>query len=86
MHCTTAFHLYFIPLHIGTKISCFKGVYALRFFANCHSMKNQKNDKKRALASILRVFAVLFHIKTMKIEQFTDYLDTNFSYWPQMTL
>ena len=65
MNCTTTFHLYFIPLHIETKMSCFKGGYALRFFANCHSMKEiRKTIRKkwfgRALASILRVFAVLF--------------------------
>ena len=81
MHCTTTFHLYLISVHIETKMSCFKGVNALSFFANCHSMKEiRKTVRKkwfwRALASILRVFAVLFfHIKTMKIEQFLNYLD-----------
>ena len=39
MHCTTTFHLYLISLHIETKMSCFKGVNAFSFFANCHSMK-----------------------------------------------
>ena len=65
MHCTTTFHLYLISLHIETKMSCLKGVSASRVFANCLSMKEiRKNNKKkwfwRALASILRVFAVLF--------------------------
>ena len=82
MHCTTTFHLYLIRLHTETKMSCFKGVYALRFFANCHSMKEIKNDKKkwfgRALASILRVFAVLFPHKND--ENRTVHLDKNFSY------
>ena len=91
MHCNTTFHLYLISLHIETKMSCFKGVNALSFFANCHSMQEiRKTIRKkwfwRALASILRVFAVLFHIKTMKQEQFMNFLDKNFSYWLRMTL
>ena len=65
MHCTTTFHLYRVSLHIETKILCFKGVNASSVFVNCLSMKEiRKNNKKkwfwRALASILRVFAVLF--------------------------
>ena len=64
MHCTTTFHLYLISLHIETKVSCFKGVIAFSSFTNCHSIKEiRKTIKKwfwRALASILRVFAVLF--------------------------
>ena len=65
MHCTTTFHLSLISFHIETKMSCFKRVHALSVFANCHSMKEiSKTSKKklfwRALASILRVFAVLF--------------------------
>ena len=52
MHCTTTFHFYFIPLHIETKMSCFKGVYALRFFCKLpFSERNQKNDKKMFLES-----------------------------------
>ena len=71
MHCTTTSHLYFIPLHTETKMSCFKGVYALRFFCKLpFNKQNQKNDKKkwfgRALASILRVFAVLFPYKNVE--------------------
>ena len=70
-------------------MSCFKGVYALRFL-QIAIQRNQKNDKKkwfgRALASILRVFAVLFPYKNDKKEQFMDYIDKKFSYWPQMTL
>ena len=91
MHCTTTFHLYFIPLHIETKMSCFKGVYALRFFANCHLMKEiRKKIRKNGLGELYRAYygylLYFFHIKTMKIEQFMDYLDKNFSYWPQITL
>ena len=62
----TTFRLYFISLHIETKTSCLKGVNALSFIANCHSMKKirkktmRKNGFWRALASILRVFAVFF--------------------------
>ena len=65
MHCTTSFHLYLVFLHIETKMPCFKRVNASRFLANCLSMKEiRKTIRKtwfwRALASILRVFAVLF--------------------------
>ena len=91
MHCTTTFHLYLISLHIETKMSCLKGVSASRVFANCLSMKEiRKNNKKkwfwRALASILRYLQYFFHIQTMKIEQFMNYLNKNFSHSLRMTL
>ena len=65
MHCTTSCHLYLISLDIETKMPCFKRVNASSFLANCLSMKEiRKTIRKewfwRALASILRVFAVLF--------------------------
>ena len=65
MHFTTTFHLYLISLHPETKISCFKEVNVSSFFCKFpFNERNQKNNKEkwfwRALASILRVFAVLF--------------------------
>ena len=46
MHNTTIFHLNFISLTIETKMSCFKGVNILIFFANCHSMKEFRKTIK----------------------------------------
>ena len=71
MHCTTTFHLYLMSPHIKTNMSCFKGVNASGFFCKLSfNERNQKNNKKkrfwRALASILRVFAVLFPHKNDK--------------------
>ena len=90
MHCTTTFHLYLISLHIETKLSCFKGVNASRFLQIAFQWKKSEKNKKKwfwgALASILRISAVLFPHKTMKIEQFMNYLNKNFSYSPRMTL
>ena len=48
MHCTVTFHLYLIYLHIETKMSCFKGVNTLSFFANCHSMKEIRKTIRKS--------------------------------------
>ena len=83
MHCTTTFYLYFISLYTETKMPCLNRVNALSIFANCHSMKEWF---WRALASILRVFAVLFPHKNDDNRQFLNYLDKNFNYWLRLTL
>ena len=91
MHCTTTFHIFLISLHIKTQMSCFKEVNASSIFANCLSMTEiRKTIRKkwfwRALTSILRVFAVLFPRKTMKIKQFMNCHNKNFIYSLRMTL
>ena len=64
MHSTTTFHLYFI---LRQKVVFQSGKCILLFCKLPFNEKNQKNNKKkwfwRALASILRVFAVLFSHK-----------------------
>ena len=50
---TTSFHLYFISLHIETKMSCLKGVNAFSVFANCHSMKEiRKTTRKNGFGEL----------------------------------
>ena len=61
MHCTTTVRLYFIPL----KNVVFQRGICIKIFCKLpFNEKKYKYDKKkwfgRALASILRVFAVLF--------------------------
>ena len=53
MHCTTTFHLYLMSPHIKTNMSCFKGVNASGFFANCHSMKEiRKTIRKNGFGEL----------------------------------
>ena len=91
MHCTTTFYLYYISLYTETKMPCFNRVNVLSIVANCHSMKEIRKPIRtkwfwRALASILRVFAVLFPHKNDDNRQFLNYLDKNFSDWLRLTL
>ena len=63
----------------------------IKFFCKLpFNKEKQKNTKKkwfwRALASILRVFAVLFPHKSDEKEQLMDYLDIKLSHGLRMTL
>ena len=65
---------------------CIKYFCKLPFNDRNQKIKNKKKWFWRALASILRVFALLFPHKTMKIEQFMNYHNKNFIYSLRMTL